>query len=356
MKFLLSMSKISLDCCPPIIIVLVLDFLENIDKLKVLSLCKKLWDVRNYSLLEFREYISPDRIQNISYQNRFPNIFVKNRTSYLHSDVQRIKFDDDFDFPLEPGYFPESVREIYFGNSFNQPIPIGLFPVGTRKIIFGDNFNQRLDGIIPDSVNIIGIGKKYNGKFSHNNIPSNIKQIFFLDHKCIFIGCRNYFENIKKPIIELDTHNLPKRLQIISSIQNQVILHMDLYEEKKIIIFECFKAEIEYDDPDANVSRCDPCAPHYNIKSSPFVRVFDNSIPKKINDCSCFFWQKPISRIIEFKEAKYINKFLQKITRRLMKKYLYYKAVSELKEYDNLLSSIMVNSHYYFVLEYQNKN
>ncbi|KAN0023311.1 hypothetical protein ACTFIU_011481 [Dictyostelium citrinum] len=90
--------------------------------------------------------------------------------------VKRIIFHDNFDSLIRKNVIPNSVEEIELGNKFNKPLVINSFSSSLTSIIFGDSFDQCLRvGCLPNSCTSLTLGLCFNQRIEPNQLPQGLK-------------------------------------------------------------------------------------------------------------------------------------------------------------------------------------
>src|SRR5581483_2897388 len=104
------------------IVLLICNFLDDIDKLNFLSISKDFHMLKTY--VSFHNNCSLSKIHKLSYLNSFRNVVVID-SKYLHliskMNITNLSFGWDFDEDIK-GAIPNSVTYLKFGVSFNQNI------------------------------------------------------------------------------------------------------------------------------------------------------------------------------------------------------------------------------------------
>eukprot|EP01132_Coremiostelium_polycephalum_P001095 gene1095-1386_t len=99
----------------------------------------------------------------------------------IPSQVRKLKIKGDYSASrLVPGCFPDTLTELDFGMySPNSKLLSGIFPKSIRKLSLG-YFNRKIEiGGIPEQVEYLDLGPKFNQVILPRVIPQNIKTIIF---------------------------------------------------------------------------------------------------------------------------------------------------------------------------------
>ena len=88
-------------------------------------------------------------------------------------ETPEITFNPTFNLSIDLKYFL-GLRKVTFGNNFNQKVN-GLLP-NLIEIVFGNNFNQSVNNL-PLTLESITFGRKFNSPV--NNLPNNTKYLKF---------------------------------------------------------------------------------------------------------------------------------------------------------------------------------
>ncbi|AKI80021.1 putative F-box and FNIP repeat-containing protein [Acanthamoeba polyphaga mimivirus] len=191
------------------VILHIIEFLSDHEKIKFMSTCKSLYEFRCH--ITYNNFYVYDTINHLGFVNKFkklihlsifdespknygPTIIVKSIKDIIPPNTTCIIFDDDFDEDITD-FIPEGIKYVVFGFSFNQSIrnilPCGLIelrlgynfrqsiddiPNTITKIIFDSEFIPVIHGKIPNNITCLSIGG-YFGKIHKKDIPNNIKHL-----------------------------------------------------------------------------------------------------------------------------------------------------------------------------------
>jgi hypothetical protein len=85
-------------------------------------------------------------------------------TYYLRPNLTSVRIDN-FNEPINNGFFYEGITEIYFGDIFNQYLSPGIFPSTLTKLSFGNNFSFPIGcGVFPPNLKELVFHPNYNNK------------------------------------------------------------------------------------------------------------------------------------------------------------------------------------------------
>lgn len=216
----------------------ILSFLSNKDINKLLSINKKMYNIKQ--IITFTSEVNfTKELRKLNYFDSFTNIHVYDKKNHrLPKNIKSLTFDIEFDekinhdtiphtvnylslrskYSVYPGYIPKSVTTLFFYigqeiipgtipdsvtelflnnknlsivvnsipesvvklnfNSFNQPISPGLIPKSVKYLDFGYDFNQKiLPGTIPESVVELNLGWDFNQELIYGSVPTSIKKL-----------------------------------------------------------------------------------------------------------------------------------------------------------------------------------
>nr|WBF70273.1 F-box and FNIP repeat-containing protein [Megavirus caiporensis] len=158
------------------IIMYLLYFLSDIDKINLCSINKKFSSFRND--IVFDDIYSYYDVIEAPF-GKFSKIKYYAHNTNIPDGVTHLIFRDRFNECIK-GCIPDSVRQITFGKNFNQDIR-DCIPNGVTHLTFGDNFNQNVKDCIPSSVIYLTFGRYFNQAIK-NCIPKNVTHLIFGIH------------------------------------------------------------------------------------------------------------------------------------------------------------------------------
>ncbi|AGD92980.1 putative F-box and FNIP repeat-containing protein [Megavirus lba] len=135
------------------IILYLLYFLTDIDKINLCSINKKLSSFRNDII--FDDIYSYYDVIEAPF-GKFHKIKYYAHNTNIPDGVTHLIFRDRFNECIK-GYIPNSVKEITFGENFNQDIR-DCIPNGVTHLTFGRNFDQDIKRCIPNGVTYLTFG------------------------------------------------------------------------------------------------------------------------------------------------------------------------------------------------------
>ena len=153
------------------------------------------WEINNDTITFNNSFNQPlskkilklfKNIKNINFGSSFDKDI-----SYLPDHIEILRFSYNKYYQLfcefnQPIYkLPISLKTIEFSYFFNQPIGknnISYLPNGIKKIFFGFSFNQPVLGLLPESVEYLEFGDKFQQILGTENLklPKNLKKIKFI--------------------------------------------------------------------------------------------------------------------------------------------------------------------------------
>ncbi|EFA74741.1 hypothetical protein PPL_11772 [Heterostelium album PN500] len=164
---------------------------------RVTADCKKVtWLPKNIRSISFDYY------NNLSFEGLYDGISNSNIEEMIiwNADmlynvvippkIKTIRYNQSFNLPLSPGYFPEGIEKI-FGSEFNQPILPGILPANLRFLEFSDRFEKMVKlelsthypirhSDIPQSVKYLKIDKNFS--HTHDNDDLEPSEALELQH------------------------------------------------------------------------------------------------------------------------------------------------------------------------------
>ncbi|AHA45579.1 putative F-box and FNIP repeat-containing protein [Hirudovirus strain Sangsue] len=172
------------------IILYILEFLSDSDKIRFMSTCKSIYTFRSH--VTYNNFYVYDTVNHLSFVDKFkklihlkffdenqinygPIFIVKSIRDIIPPYIKCIVFDDSFDEDITD-FIPEGIVCIIFGTHFNKPIQ-KILPSSITHIIFGYMFNQSIKDILPHGLIELTLG--YNFNQSINDIPNTITKLMF---------------------------------------------------------------------------------------------------------------------------------------------------------------------------------
>ncbi|GAM26904.1 hypothetical protein SAMD00019534_100790, partial [Acytostelium subglobosum LB1] len=96
----------------------------------------------------------------------------------VHTGLVEIRFDCDYNRPIEPGTLPPSLKQLHFGTAFNQMIRPGVLPNTLQTLLFSSNYNQPLTvGVLPLSLTFLIFGSQFNQELLPGVLPPSLKKL-----------------------------------------------------------------------------------------------------------------------------------------------------------------------------------
>jgi hypothetical protein len=93
--------------------------------------------------------------------------------------MEELYLENNFNQPIEPGFFPNRLKYLKFSNHFNQSIKPNVLPDGLKTLHFGGYFNQIIEpGVLPESLEILVLGEKFNQPIEPGILPNGLKYFF----------------------------------------------------------------------------------------------------------------------------------------------------------------------------------
>ncbi|EFA83112.1 hypothetical protein PPL_03902 [Heterostelium album PN500] len=166
-------------------------------------------NIDNDGLITFQ-----DQIENLYFTDHYR---VPIDDSFMRSvglsNITTIHFNQLFNQPIPPNFFPQTIKKLVFGEKFNQPLLVGCFPVGLKSLEFGRDFKQLIDtsGILPDNLESLIYGEGLE-KLSMKGLPPKLKLLRFaqkdLGHNTSIVDYDQ--DNCLESLVRLE--NLPNYL------------------------------------------------------------------------------------------------------------------------------------------------
>ncbi|AGD92011.1 putative F-box and FNIP repeat-containing protein [Megavirus lba] len=177
------------------VIMCILEYLNDFDKMNFLSINIKLYNfinniwfygVYDYKLIKELPYL--ERFKYVEYESNskiIPNYvthltfgyyFNKNIKDCIPNSVTHLTFGKNFNKNIRE-CIPNSVTHLTFGWDFNQNIK-GCIPNSVTHLKFGYYFNQNIKDCIPDSVHYLEFGWCFNKKIK-DCIPNSVTHLIF---------------------------------------------------------------------------------------------------------------------------------------------------------------------------------
>lgn len=185
------------------ILLYLLQYLNDQDKIKITSLSKRLNQLKKS--VKFTDCHSYFKIHKLSYYENFKKISYATYNTNIPPGITHLTFSTDFNNDINDS-IPSSVTHLTFGFYFNQNIK-GSIPNNVTHLKFGWCFNQNIEGCIPNSVTHLTIG--YNlSKIIDGCIPKSV--IYLHIYYCFklptvaeqFILREHFHEDISDHILE----------------------------------------------------------------------------------------------------------------------------------------------------------
>ncbi|AUV58573.1 F-box and FNIP repeat-containing protein [Bandra megavirus] len=194
------------------IIMCILDYLQDYDKMNFMMTCKEYYAIKNYvnyiniyeynnvKLLPFR-----NKFKRLIYRGKIPNnnisiikneYLVKNLNKPIPDGLTHLKFEPSFNQDVK-NCIPNSVIHLVFGWNFNQDVK-DCIPYSVTHLTFGHSFNQNIKNCIPNSVRHLTFGRNFYQNIQ-DCVPYSVTHLTFN---------REYDKNIKLWIPSTVTHLL----------------------------------------------------------------------------------------------------------------------------------------------------
>ena len=170
------------------LIIKIVSYLQDRDKLRFLSTCKFLHECKTH--VRFHTRIVADNWYWISYYNSFSHIISERTISILPSNVSEIRFGWNFNEPLNHR-LKLGIKTIYFDEHFDQTIN-GELPDSLRKLVIKGRFNQRITQMLPTDLEILDLTAC---NYNHNLddvLPENLLELKLgreFNHELRFLPC-----------------------------------------------------------------------------------------------------------------------------------------------------------------------
>lgn len=94
----------------------------------------------------------------------------------LPDQLTELIFGNNFRQPI--GNLPSQLKKLKFGDAFDRPINNEISKLlNLKELEFGANFNKPIDNLLPDNIEILILGSRFNQ--SVNNLPSSLIRLKF---------------------------------------------------------------------------------------------------------------------------------------------------------------------------------
>src|SRR5579872_2753739 len=158
-------------------IVYIMTYLSDKEKIKFLSLSKKLH--HHKIKVNYNEKVFIEQIIHLSYFDMFTFVKIRDMNNKLPKSIMHLQFNWNFNQDIK-GYIPNSITHLNFGENFNQAIK-DCIPNSVTHLTFNHCFNQDIKDCIPNSVIHLTFGHEFN-KNIKGCIPNSVTHLTLI--KC----------------------------------------------------------------------------------------------------------------------------------------------------------------------------
>ncbi|AUV58181.1 F-box and FNIP repeat-containing protein, partial [Bandra megavirus] len=165
------------------VIMCILEYLNDVNKIRFLSVNTRLHGFINY--IRFNGIYNYKLIKGLPYLDKFRHIKYETSSINIPKCITHLTFKDNFNQNIKD-CIPNSITHLTFGDEFDQDIK-DCIPNSVTHLIFGGTFNQNIKGCIPDSVTHLTFGWRFNQNIK-DCIPNSVIHLIFV---------QNFNQNIK---------------------------------------------------------------------------------------------------------------------------------------------------------------
>jgi len=216
---------------PNELIVMIMDFMDDNNKLVLFQTSKQLQELRN--LVQFQIFISNHLIKNRYVINLTDAMVTKVPQSikYLTMDesfnsrvdirinLRYLKFNNEFNKKII--YLPDSLQILIFGKQFNQDDH--YLPPFLTHLTYGDDFNHEIN--LPKTLIFLNLGKKFNQKIT---FPESLKTL-------IMYGSIRKIDALPINLVNLKFSVLNKTIDYPLSLKKLTHINEDYYKSTHAI-------------------------------------------------------------------------------------------------------------------------
>ena len=235
----------------------------------------------------------------------FPESIKKIRLEFFNQDLDNIYFPEKleilnlgnlFNKPLNSLSRYKYLKQLYLGYSYNRHFHINdCLPDSLEEIVFGRRFNKSIDNIIwPSNLKYLRFGDKFNQKIDETKFPKKLEILIFGD----------YFN---QTIDHENKSYLPNKLELLSFGRN---FNQPIYYLPATL--EILELDEKYDYHLTNIS----VTPHLEIIFRKINYQVADRLPKNLRflkiielDIPLFFLPNKLEELIVMKDE---NNFLEK--------------------------------------------